>query len=699
MDGIVARLKVLLGIDSAEFSEGAEDADKSWTTLQGRIAKGAKLIAGAVAAVGLASLVEDVRRATNESVKLAKEMTSAAQGIGISTDALQQYDYIAQKTGASQDVMRDGLGELTRKLGEAAEGSKSAIALFDRLGVSIFDTNGKVRDGASAFPLVADAIMKVGSEAQRQAIQTQLFGEEAGPKLSGALALGSAGIADMTKEFGALGLAISGETLQSLGDMGKELEQINQQLSKEQAESIVANKDSILAYEGAIGRLKIQLMSMIGDLGKLDPWLDQWDANMVRVRDGVNEMVMDIITALPRIFVNARSAASDTAHALFQMASDGVAAAARLVSGVRDWLGVKIGAVFDGLKRRIDEAGQWFFGLYDKVVGHSYIPDMVDEIGQHMRRLDAELLAPVRGATQSAREMFRALQQDVSSILGRLFPEQAEKNQYDRELKTLNDYFDALIKHGGDALAIEKQREAAVTALKRAYLGLARDRAGAIGDDPADIVMLGGGKSLDEMIDEAGKRLPEALGKIGDQADELRVRFVDSFAKMFDGALSQVDRFVNGIKSGNWLDIIGGLLNSIDAIAGLFTGGKGFKIGSATIGGGTGSASLPPLIPQLANGGSMILGGASGLDRNLLSLNGSPIAKVTRGETMTITPSNDRGGSGGVVVVRVEEGALFRPVVESTAGRVVAAAAPSIASAGAVGGETRIRRSASRRLT
>ncbi len=50
-------------------------------------------------------------------------------------------------------------------------------------------------------------------------------------------------------------------------------------------------------------------------------------------------------------------------------------------------------------------------------------------------------------------------------------------------------------------------------------------------------------------------------------------------------------------------------------------------------------------LPFFANGGSMRLGGRPGVDNNLLSLNGSPMARVSAGETLDISPVG--GGPGG----------------------------------------------------
>jgi hypothetical protein len=54
---------------------------------------------------------------------------------------------------------------------------------------------------------------------------------------------------------------------------------------------------------------------------------------------------------------------------------------------------------------------------------------------------------------------------------------------------------------------------------------------------------------------------------------------------------------------------------------------------AAPFGGATGTG-----LKGFASGGTMLLGGQSGSDRNTLSLNGEPIARVSAGERMTITP-------------------------------------------------------------
>jgi tape measure domain-containing protein len=73
--------------------------------------------------------------------------------------------------------------------------------------------------------------------------------------------------------------------------------------------------------------------------------------------------------------------------------------------------------------------------------------------------------------------------------------------------------------------------------------------------------------------------------------------------------------------------------------------------------GSVGAAAVPGAahggtfaLPAFAAGGAMVLGGRGGVDRNLLMMNGVPIARVSRGEVATITPANEVGRGGGMTV-------------------------------------------------
>ncbi|MGJ0508935.1 MAG: hypothetical protein ACR652_17765 [Methylocystis sp.] len=99
------------------------------------------------------------------------------------------------------------------------------------------------------------------------------------------------------------------------------------------------------------------------------------------------------------------------------------------------------------------------------------------------------------------------------------------------------------------------------------------------------------------------------------------------------------------------------------------------------------SISLPDL-PTFAGGGAGIIGGFGGVDNNMLSLNGQPVAWVSRGEKLSISPSNDRAATGygaaqGLVLVQIAASPYFDGRVLQVAGPVIAQAATGATQGGA----------------
>ena len=154
---------------------------------------------------------------------------------------------------------------------------------------------------------------------------------------------------------------------------------------------------------------------------------------------------------------------------------------------------------------------------------------------------------------------------------------------------------------------------------------------------------------MDRLIRQTDKFADSAADAFGDfitgtkSAREALQDFLGDMAKLFlqEGVTSPLSDALRGAIRGSGGSSGGGLFGS------LFSG-----IGSIFTGGSSGGGGLFSGIGKLfgfASGGSMILGGNAGVDQNLLSLNGAPIANVGRGEVLSISP-DQKGGGAGVVV-------------------------------------------------
>lgn len=91
----------------------------------------------------------------------------------------------------------------------------------------------------------------------------------------------------------------------------------------------------------------------------------------------------------------------------------------RMVTAVKTWLVDKLGGVFTWVQQKLQAVGDGFYKLYDRVVGHSYVPDMVDGVSHHFSRLDKEMVDPAAAANDNVAEGFATMaQQVVGSLQG-----------------------------------------------------------------------------------------------------------------------------------------------------------------------------------------------------------------------------------------------------------------------------------------
>jgi hypothetical protein len=110
----------------------------------------------------------------------------------------------------------------------------------------------------------------------------------------------------------------------------------------------------------------------------------------------------------------------DAFEATFPRAAELVSATVEAIVG---WLRDKLGDALGAVSRRVEAVGESFAWLYDKVVGNSWVPDMVDEIGEHFARLDGNMVDKTAEATGAVSDAFQGLASGVGSKLKTLASE------------------------------------------------------------------------------------------------------------------------------------------------------------------------------------------------------------------------------------------------------------------------------------
>ena len=134
-------------------------------------------------------------------------LQDVADRTGASTEALSQLRYAAEQSGSNLEAVEKGMRKLGDVTTQAANGSKSAAAALESVGLSASQLMSmSVED---RFLAVAEGISKIEDPAAQASVAMDLLGKS-GADLVPMMADGAKGIADLMAEADKLGMTITG---------------------------------------------------------------------------------------------------------------------------------------------------------------------------------------------------------------------------------------------------------------------------------------------------------------------------------------------------------------------------------------------------------------------------------------------------------------------------------------------------------
>jgi hypothetical protein len=169
-----------------------------------------KIVAGVAGFFAVNAVGHFFNRTTMQIANIGK----AAHSLGISTTALQEFNYAAEKSGVPLDILEDSLKEIQIRAKDAAMGSGEAAEALQLLqGFSPFDDDGQVLPVEDLIPQLADTLKELPQSDQLW-VADALFGDQ-GYQMLKMLKDGSAGLKNMRQEAKELGYVMSDDTVTS----------------------------------------------------------------------------------------------------------------------------------------------------------------------------------------------------------------------------------------------------------------------------------------------------------------------------------------------------------------------------------------------------------------------------------------------------------------------------------------------------
>ena len=174
----------------------------------------ALVTAGSLAAVGFAA-----ERASSVA-EWAEDLERTSKALGISTDALQEFDFAAQATGIPVERMRETLKGLTEVIGQVQSGvaKKQTARIFDALGISA-DQLRNLGDVEHILPVIVDHLSQLPA-AERAGLAARL---KIDPEVLTSLMDAKGGLTGLIAEAQRYGIVVDSELVKKSAEAAERM--------------------------------------------------------------------------------------------------------------------------------------------------------------------------------------------------------------------------------------------------------------------------------------------------------------------------------------------------------------------------------------------------------------------------------------------------------------------------------------------
>lgn len=155
----------------------------------------------------------------------ADDINTLAKVTGLSTEMIQKFSYASDIIDVDLNTLTKSMAKLTKNMETAKKGTGDVASAFKKLGVSITDNKGALRNNQDVFNDVIKALGKIENETQRDAYAMQIFGKSA-QDLNPLILGGADALEELGKEAEDAGLILSQDTLDAANEFNDSIDKL-----------------------------------------------------------------------------------------------------------------------------------------------------------------------------------------------------------------------------------------------------------------------------------------------------------------------------------------------------------------------------------------------------------------------------------------------------------------------------------------
>lgn len=180
-------------------------------------------------ATSIVNLGKQMFEMGKETRAYADNVMQLSTQYGLTTDKIQEFQYMSELTDTSLETITGSMTKLTKNMQTATKGTGDAYSRFEKLGISVTDTEGNLRSTDEVFAEAISRLGNVENATERDALAMNIFGKSA-MDLNPLIAVGREGLADYRAEAHEMGYVLDSETLESLGAVDDAMQRANKRI-------------------------------------------------------------------------------------------------------------------------------------------------------------------------------------------------------------------------------------------------------------------------------------------------------------------------------------------------------------------------------------------------------------------------------------------------------------------------------------
>ena len=291
-------------------SEAVKDSESKW----GGLAEACKVAGATIAAAWAAASAAAVAAgkalvdATQAGATYSDEVLTQSQVTGIAADKLQEYMYAAELVDVSTETLTGSMAKNIRSMSSAAKGTGDAADAYKKLGVSVTDANGELRDSDTVYWELIEALGKVDNETERDALAMKVLGKSA-QELNPLIKAGTDRMQELGQEARDMGYVLGGDTLEAYAAFDDNLQRL---------------KNTAVSAKNAFGQVLLPTLTKLSTvgvdaMGKLSKGLNDANGDLSKIGDVIEDVlpeildtVMEVVPELIEIVITAVEAIGKT---------------------------------------------------------------------------------------------------------------------------------------------------------------------------------------------------------------------------------------------------------------------------------------------------------------------------------------------------------------------------------------------------